>query len=94
MIAYDFRVFYQLLKPVPGNLRHITAGFDGLFHIDYNPCPERSQRGRLIAFEGRRFGAVLPPGRHERAFLAEVRSTAYGDLGTKALLSSLVAVSS
>lgn len=41
----------------------------------------------------RRFGAVLPPGRHERAFLAEVRSTAYGDLGTKALLSSLVVVS-
>ena len=41
----------------------------------------------------RRFGAVLPPGRHERAFLAEVRSTAYGDLGMKAFLNALVVVS-
>ena len=53
-----------------------------LYYTAVNPFPVH-----------RRFGAVLPPGRHERAFLAEVRSTAYGDLGTKVLLSSLVAVS-
>ena len=41
----------------------------------------------------RQFGAVLPLSRHYGAFLAEVRSTAYGDLGKKAFLNALVVVS-
>ena len=41
----------------------------------------------------RKFGAVCPLGRHLRALLAEVRSTAYGDLGMKAFLNALVEVS-
>lgn len=41
----------------------------------------------------RKFGAVCPLGRHLRALLAEVRFTAYGDLGMKAFLNALVVVS-
>ena len=41
----------------------------------------------------RKFGAVCPLSTHLRALLAEVRSTAYGDLGMKAFLNALVVVS-
>ena len=42
----------------------------------------------------RPFGTALPLSKHVRALLTEVKSTAYADLGMKALLNPLVGVSS